>query len=77
MKELDEIVEMLGDLEWHTADEIVTKTSLRKEQVVTALDFLANSGLIECEKAFSGENVTLKARITEVGLSFLQLPAEV
>lgn len=68
LKKLEEVMELLGDGEVCTIEEIATKTGLSDEIVIEMVDFLDKFGFID-------KNGPL-ARITESGLGFLQLPSE-
>jgi len=70
IKALDRILELLQDAQPHSLDEIKAQIPLPAEKLALDLDFLAEFEFI----VLLGEKT--EARITPLGLSFLELPAE-
>ena len=70
IKALDRILELLQDAQSHSLAEIKAQIPLPAEMLVLDLDFLAEFKFI----VLWGEKS--EARITPLGLSFLELPAE-
>ncbi len=66
MKSLDRILELLGNIEQHSFEEIKKEISLPDEKLNEALRFLNEYGYV------SRDNHCL--RITRQGLKFLELP---
>lgn len=70
MKALDGILELMGDSEWHSLDEIKAQIPLPDEQFAPILCFFADFGFITLD----GERSV--AKIKPTGLTFLELPVE-
>jgi hypothetical protein len=68
MKALDRILELLQDAQPHSFDEIKAQIPLPAERLALVLDFLAEFKFIAL--------LDTDARITPLGLSILELPAE-
>lgn len=68
MNALNRILELLQDAQPHSFDELKAQISLSTEKLALLLDFLAEFKFIALLDA--------EARITPLGLSFLELPAE-
>jgi predicted transcriptional regulator len=69
MKALDRILELLQDAQPHSLDEIKAQIPVPAEKLALVLDFLAEFKFITL--------LDTEARITPLGLSFLELPAEI
>jgi hypothetical protein len=68
MKALDRILELLQDAQPHSFDELKAQIPVPTEKIALVLDFLAEFKFIAL--------LDTEARITPLGLSFLELPAE-
>ena len=66
MKELDTILELIRDSNWHSIGEIKRETSLPSETLDKILNLLHEQAFIDKESE--------KLRITPTGLRFLELP---
>lgn len=68
MNALNRILELLQDAQPHSLDELQAQIPLSTEKLALVLDFLAEFKFIAL--------LDTEARITPLGLSFLELPAE-
>ncbi|GAH68140.1 unnamed protein product [marine sediment metagenome] len=75
----DKIVELLYNSRWHSVDELKAKIPLppgKLAQLAPVLDFLAEFYFIEFRGEGEGEKEKSEVKITQLGLSFLELPLD-
>ncbi len=70
MKPLDEILELLKDSQWHSLDEIRAQVSLSEDKLKEIIRFLEEQEFISIDKN------KMRAKISPLGLTFLELPSE-
>jgi predicted transcriptional regulator len=66
LKDIDKVLEHLGDFQWHGIEEIKQKNFINDKKLIEALHFLEEQALITVENE--------KMRITPKGSKFLELP---
>lgn len=66
MKNLDRILGLLQDSEWHDTEEIKKEIPLHRNQFIELIPFLEEQGLVRIENK--------RMKITPKGLNFLGLP---
>jgi DNA-binding IclR family transcriptional regulator len=67
MKDLDKILELMRDSNWHSLEELRKEITLPSEKLDNVLSFLQEQGFVDKEDE--------KLRITPAGLRLLELPA--